>query len=60
MEIPKKFHDHPEVLSAKSLELARWKEFDAYEEVAIEDQHVISTRWVVTEKEDGKVKSRLV
>ena len=26
----------------------------------MDDQQIISTRWVVTEKDDGKVKSRLV
>ena len=60
MEIPKKYHDHPDVLAAKQLELDRWKEFDAFEEVSIGDHHVITTRWVVTEKDDGRVKSRLV
>ena len=60
VEIPKKYHDHPDVVASKDVELARWKEYDAFEEVPIGNHPVISTRWVVNEKDDGKVKSRLV
>ena len=58
-EIPAKFHDDPRVIEAKKDELRKWKDFDAYEEVDFDNQHVLTTRWVVTEKEGGKAKSRL-
>ena len=60
VEIPRKYHDHPDVIESKKVELQRWKDYDAFEEVDIDGQHVISTRWVVVEKDGGKVKSRLV
>ena len=60
VEIPKKYHDHPEIVESKKDELTKWKEYEAYEEVELDGQPVISTRWVVTEKPSGKPKSRLV
>ena len=59
-EIPKRFHEHPEVKEAKEAELQKWKQYEAYEEVAKENQDTISMRWVVSEKDEGKVKARLV
>ena len=59
INIPKKYHDHPDVKKAKQEELEKWKTYDAYEEVQeTEDMNVISSRFVVTDKED-KVKARL-
>ena len=58
-EVPTKFHDDPKVIKAKEDELKKWREYEAYEEVACDDQHIITARWVVTEKEDGRVKARL-
>ena len=49
---------------AKQRELDTWKSFKVYDEVKNSGQHLISTRWVVTEKEDDQqqktIKARLV
>ena len=60
VEIPKRFHEYPEVKAAKEAELQKWQQYGAYEEVLKDDQDVISMRWVVTEKDEGQVKARLV
>ena len=60
VEIPKKYHAQPDIFKAKVDELNKWQKYGAYEEVAFVDQHVISTRWVITEKDDTSVKARLV
>ena len=44
---------------AKKKELAKLKEFDTYDLVNNDGQQTISTRWVLTEKDDG-LKARLV
>ena len=51
------------VKEAKEKELLNWKSFDVYESVEFENQPLISTRWVVTEKQPKPnltVKARLV
>ena len=60
VEIPKQFHDCPEVKEAKDSELRKWEQYEAFEQVSYVGQPVISMRWVVTEKDDGKVKATLV
>ena len=55
-----KFHTGPAVVQAKADELEKWKKFEAYEEVEMEDQHILSTRWVVVKKDETrKIKARL-
>ena len=57
--IPGKYHDHPDVIKAKHEEYNKWKTYEAFEEVIeTDDMNVLSSRIVVTEKED-KVKVRL-
>ena len=51
--------ENEDIANAKETELNKWKEFTAYEEVDLEDQHVLTARWVITEKEGGKIKARL-
>ena len=58
-EVPTKFHAEPEVIAAKEAELDRWKEYKAYEEIEFDNQHILTTRWVITEKDGGKIKGRL-
>ena len=60
VEIPNKYHNHADIVNAKKDELNKWKEYEAFEEIDLIDQHVISTRWVVTEKSNDKIKARLV
>ena len=63
--IPAKYHDDPEVIKAKEEELSKWNIYDAFEEVEEdENQHIISSKWVIAEKDDAttggkKVKARL-
>ena len=57
--IPAKYHDHKDVIEAKEKELDKWDKYEAYEEVDLEDQFVLGSRWVVQEKGDG-VKARFV
>ena len=45
---------------AKLRELENWRDFNVYDEVQNTGQKTISTRWVVTSKENNKVKARLV
>ena len=55
--------DNESINIAKMKELESWRNNDAYEEVEFEDQHVISTRWVLSTKEKGGsviTKARLV
>ena len=60
INIPKKFHDHPEVIKSKEQELDKWVQYKAFEEVDLDDQYVLGSRWVVGEKQDGRIKSRFV
>ena len=60
VNIPKKYHNDPEVMESKAAELDKWVKYNAFEEIDLEDQHVLGSRWVVVEKLDGKVKSRFV
>ena len=46
-------------MKAKEDELEKWNRYDAYEEVDLDDQNVIGSRWVVQERQ-GKVKARFV
>ena len=51
------------VKEAKEKELLNWKTFDVYDQVEFKNQPLISTRWVVTEKQPEPnlvVKARLV
>ena len=64
-EIPKKYHKSPEVIEAKETEMSNFIRFEAFEEVNDEGQPRISSRWVVTNKEDHdgmkvRTKARLV
>ena len=58
--MPQAFHSDQDVIEAKDEEIKRWREYDAFEEVEENDQYVISMRWIVTEKDNGKVKARLI
>ena len=63
-EVKKSEHNSPEVIDAKNRELENYVKFDAFEEVEDEGQTRITTRWVVTRKEDHdgmkvKTKARL-
>ena len=41
--------------------MRRWKEYETVDQVAqTPDMQVISSRWVITEKDDGRYKARLV
>ena len=60
-EFPKKNHGHPEIIKAKREEMRRWKEYEKVDQVAqTPDMQVISSRLVITEKDDGRYKARLV
>ena len=63
-EVPVAEHKSPEVIEAKMKELENYVKFEAFEEVEDENQPRITTRWVVTTKEDHdgmkvKTKARL-
>ena len=45
---------------AKENELQSWRQFGAFESVKDQGQAKLSTRWVCTEKADGRLKARLV
>ena len=58
-------HGRPEVKEAKTAEVDNLLDYDVFEEVKVEGQETIGSRWVVTtkEKHDGqkqKTKARLV
>ena len=58
--IPVRYHTDPVVVAAKESELEKWKIYEAFDEVDFhEDQHVLSSRWVVTLKSESVVKARL-
>ena len=62
VNVPRYWHGEKKCLEAKLVELERFDEFDAYEEVADEGQKTLGTSWVLTEKiKAGKniVKARL-
>ena len=64
-EVPRKHHNSPEVIQAKELEFKNFQKFDAFNKVEDVGQHRITSRWVITQKEDHdgmktKIKSRLV
>ena len=61
--VPVSRHNEDKVKSAKQTELENWKKFAVYNEVPYSGQKLMSTRWVITEKEaEGicNVKARLV
>ncbi|KAG1681910.1 Retrovirus-related Pol polyprotein from transposon RE2 [Nymphon striatum] len=61
--VPQSRHKEVNVKQAKQLELDNWKLFRVYDEVQYTGQKLMSTRWVITEKEtigERKVKARLV
>ena len=47
------------IREAKELEIKKFGEFEVYKEVKDTGQSVVSSRWIITEK-DSKVKARLV
>ncbi|KAL5015625.1 hypothetical protein ScPMuIL_007295, partial [Solemya velum] len=51
--------EHDDSKKAKELELEKLQNFNTYEEIENEGQKTLSTRWVITSKDD-KVKARLV
>ena len=57
--IPEKYHNEPDVLKAKHDELEKWDNYGAFEEVELDGQHVLGSRWVVQDRH-GKVKARFV
>ena len=60
--VPRYRHGEKKCLEAKLVELERFDEYDAYEEVPDEGQETLGTSWVLTEKiKEGKnvVKARL-
>ena len=64
-EVPRKYHNSPEVIQAKELEFKNFQKFKAFDEVEDVGQRRITSRWVVTQKEEhdgmkSKIKSRLV
>ena len=61
--VPISRHDEEKVKNAKRQELDNWRLFGVYEEVPYTGQCLMSTRWVITEKETGgnrTLKARLV
>ena len=65
VELPSHQHKKPEVIDAKQIELKNLQDYETYEEVEDTGQDRITSRWVVTMKEehDGqktKFKARLV
>ena len=64
-EVPRKYHNSPEVIQAKELEFNNFQKFEAFNGVEDIGQRRITSRWVITQKEDHdgmktKIKSRLV
>ena len=45
---------------AKHVEMESWKQNEVYQEVPNQGQKFVTTRWVLTEKVDGRKKARLV
>ena len=61
--VPVSRHNENKVKCAKQLELENWKQFGVSDEIPYSGQKLMSTRWVITEKETegvGNVKARLV
>ena len=61
--VPVSRHNENKVKCAKQLELENWKQFGVNDEIPYSGQKLMSTRWVITEKETegvGNVKARLV
>lgn len=61
--VPVSRHNEDKVKIAKQTELENWKKFAVYDEVPYSGQKLMSTRWVITEREiEGirNVKARLV
>ena len=58
--IPKDRHCDSAVIESKKTELANWRQMEAIDVVEDKGQNVISTRWVLTEKEypDGEIKPK--
>ena len=59
--VPVSRHNENKVKCAKQLELENWKQFGVYDEIPYSGQKLMSTRWVITEKETegvGNVKAR--
>ena len=51
-EIPKKYHKAPEVIETKTAEKENFIRLNAIEEVEDQGQPRISSRWVITEKQN--------
>ena len=59
--IPQKYHDNPKIIEAKEEEIKKWNEYEAFEWKELnETMNILSSRWVISEKSDGKVKARFV
>ena len=61
--VPLGEHWRPEVIEAKEKELNNWKKFDVFNEIQDKGQTTISSRWVITQKEEDNekfIKARLV
>ena len=61
--VPSNRHNEEKVKIAKQQELENWKSFGVYETVPLSGQKLMSTRWVITEKENegmSTIKARLV
>ena len=52
--VPLGEHWRPEVIEAKEKELDNWNKFNVFQEVQDIGQKTISTRWVITQKEQEK------
>ena len=52
--------DETAIQKAKMLELESWRQNNVYDIVAGATKAVISTKWVISKKPDGRVKARLV
>ena len=63
VHVPMSRHEEENVKCAKEVELENWSKFGVYEEIPKDNQRLMSTHWVVTEKmtENGRItKARLV
>ena len=48
-EVPRKYHNSPEVIQAKELEFNNFQKFEAFDEVEDVGQRRITSKWVVTQ-----------
>ena len=60
VQVPRDEHYKEECMKAKEVELEKLKNFDSYEVVQDCGQFRISSIWVLTKKDNGEVRARLV